>query len=205
MGVTKGEDNETMTVAAQASGPDKPHWMSKFIWDYNPETETYTAYQAGDTSFTLQPGKAYWVRTRVEDVKLIVPHAAPPGVPTETTTQAKGIPMTSTKADRLGIPNPPAPPATYSVGGFSILASPNPLTSNDQVTFIAAGSNLQSFQVNVFNASGKQLHASPRQTDHTYTWEPQQSLTNGLYIYQVTARKTTGETVSEVGKLLVLR
>jgi len=206
IGVTK-EGEDIMTVAAQSSGPSSPHWMSKFIYDYDTKAGEYTAYEAGNSSFTMKKGKAYWVRARVEDVKLIVPHAAPPPVPaiTQSTPKENGIPMNSQKADRLNIPTPPAPPATYSVGEFSVLASPNPITNSNQVTFIASGSNLQSFQVNVFNASGKQLHTSPRQTDHTYTWEPQPNMTNGLYIYQVTARKSTGGTVSEIGKLLVLK
>lgn len=206
IGVTK-EGEDTMTVAAQSSGPSSPHWMSKFIWNYDTETKEYTAYEAGNSSFNLEPGKAYWVRTREENVKIVIPHAAPPPVPsgTNNTHQTNGIPMTSTKADRLGIPNPPAPPATLSVGEFTVNAVPNPLTSNDQVTFIAAGSNLESFQVNIYDSSGKQVLASRTQNDHTYTWKPQTNLTNGLYIYQVTAQKTTGGTIAEVGKLLVLK
>ena len=182
--------------------------MSRFVWAYGTEAETYTAYDASNsTDFNLKPGKAYWVRTYEEDVKLVVPHATPPPAPAETKVkQPQGVPMNSTRAEKLDIPTPPSPPETYSVGQFDIQVTPNPVTTNKPVTFIAAGSDVQSFKVTVFNASGKLIHASTRQSDHTYTWKPERNLTNGLYLYQVTAkRRKDAAPLTETGKLLVLR
>ena len=205
LGVKQGEDSETMTVAEQSAGPSSPHWMSRFIYNWDPQEETYTVYEAGNSSFQLEPGKAYWIRTYEEGVKLVVPHAAPPPVPTETVTQPEGIPMNSQKADQLDLPTPPSPPRAYSVGEFGIQATPNPVTDNNQVTFIAAGSEVQTFEVTVYDSSGKQMHASGTNTGHTYTWNPKADLSNGLYLYQVLARTEDGGTLTETGKLLVLQ
>lgn len=204
IGVKQG-NSRTMTVAKQAGGPSAPHWMSRFLWEYDPETEnTYTAYDASTSGYTMEQGDGYWVRTREENVTLVIPYDSPNST-TSKVSRVKGIPMNSEKAEKLNIPNPPAPPITYAVEEFSIQATPNPVTNNDRVTFIAAGSDVQSFQVKVYGSSGKQIHASPRQSDHTYTWKPQTSLSNGLYLYQVTAQKNSGQTMTETGKLLVLQ
>ena len=205
IGVKQGEDSDTKTVVAQAAGPSAPHWMSRFIWDYDSGAESYTAYDARNSSFQLGPGAAYWVKTYEPNVKLVIPHAAPPPVPTETSTQPRGIPMGTQQAKELDLPQPPAPPTSLSIGGFKVWATPNPLTRSDQITFFAAGSQVQSFEVTVYDSSGKRIHASGTNNEHTYIWKPESELSNGLYLYRVTARKDEDKVVTETGKLLVLQ
>ena len=113
--------------------------------------------------------------------------------------------MGTQQAKELDLPQPPAPPTSLSIGGFKVWATPNPLTRSDQITFFAAGSQVQSFEVTVYDSSGKRIHASGTNNEHTYIWKPESELSNGLYLYRVTARKDEDKVVTETGKLLVLQ
>ena len=199
--VKQGSGGEKMTIEEQAAGPSSPHWMSRFIWDYSTDTGNYTAYDASaDTGFALKPGKAYWVKTYEKNVELIIPGTAPPSVPGAAAGQAEGISMNSQAAEKLGLPQPPAPPASPQIGQAEVQVT----TQSNQVTFEVLNTAVETMNVQVFGVSGKKLHASGTRATETYTWNPEGKLANGVYLYMVTANTTLGEGLTETGKLLVL-
>ena len=203
LGVTK-KGGETLTVERQAAGPSAPHWLSRFIYSWNRKEETYVAYDARDSSFKLEPGQAYWVRTYEEGVKLVVPHAAPPPVPSSLSGAPKGVTLSSEKARELDLPEPPYPPTPLSTGKFSIRALPNPLSGRGTITFITGGSDVNNFEVSVYNAEGRKIHNSGTIEGRTYEWNPVHPLSNGVYLYSVIAKIGSGRSISRTGKLLVL-
>ena len=127
----EGPDGEVMTVPEQADGPSAPHWMSKFIWEYDPGEEAYKAYEADLQQTVLSPQKGFWVRAYEEDLTLIIPSVYSSSY--STTDQAKGIPASDLGQD---IETPPAPPPVPSADGGGLLtvkASLNP--AQDHVIF----------------------------------------------------------------------
>lgn len=57
IGVKHG-DSQTTKVAEQADGPEAPHWMSRFLWEYSPALgSTYTAYDASKSNYTMDEWK----------------------------------------------------------------------------------------------------------------------------------------------------
>ncbi len=203
LGVNAG-NKDTRTIGEQASGPSAPHWLSRFIWEWDRQEEEYIAHDARNSDFTLTPGKAYWVRTRKENVNLVVPFSSPPPTPSEAASRSDGISMNSNRAERLDIPSPPAPPTAYSVGEFNVNATPNPISGQEQVTFLAKGSSVNAFQIKVYGPAGNLIHESDRIRGHTYTWKPKSIPSNGIFLYSVSVSGDDGEKFTETGKLLVL-
>jgi len=113
--------------------------------------------------------------------------------------------MGTQRARKLDIPNPPAPPVSLTIGEFSVQATPNPVSGEGEVNFVIAGEGISNFAVDVYTSSGKQIHSSGSQSSNSYTWNPESELSNGLYLYRATATKTDGETLTQTGKLLVLK
>lgn len=212
IGVRQG-DSQTMTIGEQADGPSAPHWISRFLWEYDSETEsTYTAYDASTSSYTMKKWKGYWVRTREDNVTLVIPYDSSNST-TSKDTQAEGIPMNSEKAKKLNIPAPPSPPNQDAESNelLPVQAAPNPVTG-DQLTFSIPETepNVKKVKLEVFSTSGEQMYQSSYLDSRTITWDLTTSdgnkLANGIYLYQIQAKGVAGETrTSAVKKLLVLQ
>ena len=202
----EGPDGEVMTVPEQADGPSAPHWMSKFIWEYDPGEEAYKAYEADLQQTVLSPQKGFWVRAYEEDLTLIIPSVYSSSY--STTDQAKGIPASDLGQD---IETPPAPPPVPSADGGGLLtvkASLNP--AQDHVIFEALQAVINKIKVSLFDASGVSIYESPLQDGSKLTWNLTDSegdrVPNGIYLYQLEAKGESGQTLtSPFKKLLILR
>ena len=90
----------------------------------------------------------------------------------------------------------------------SFSATPNPISSKQQVTFSAQGSRVNQVKVEVFNTVGAQVYNSNFQSGSTVTWNlvsnSGEKLANGLYFFSLTV-KVDGEVQnSGVRRLLVI-
>ena len=109
--------------------------------------------------------------------------------------------------DGPGVVNP-GPPGDKGPKVKSFSASPNPIKSNQQVTFRAWGSQVDQVRVKVFNTVGAQVYDSNFQNGSTVSWNlvgnSGEKLSNGLYLFSVSA-KIGGEIQnSGVRRLLVI-
>jgi len=89
-------------------------------------------------------------------------------------------------------------------------AYPNPVSTNDTVTFRVRGKNIASTKLEVFTASGKRMYTTNYTQGTTHTWnlttDEGKPVTNGVYLYQLKAKGEGGQTTtSQFRKLLVLR
>jgi len=204
VGVKQGQDGETLTVARQAAGPASPHWMSRFLWGYDPGVGGYRTYDAQKSSFNLKKGQAYWVKTYEPGVRLVIPYAAPPPVPSAVSHRPKGISMGSDRARQLDLPEPPAPPTGPADKKLSVSVAPNPLTDSGKVTFMAASKSIRTFRVKVYRPTGELLFSSGKNEDRSCIWRPKEELSNGLYLFRVKVKNMSGRMVKKTGKLLVV-
>ena len=203
----QGTNSETFTVTEQSSGPSSPHWLSRFIWDWEPVGEEYYAYDAEVDRKILAPGEAFWVRTYRDDVKLIIPYESPPvSSDYDLSSNSKGIPMNSSRAENMDLPKPPVPPAVTRDSEFTVSVSPNPVSDNAAVNFLVTGDSIENFTVDLFTTSGKRVDSSRQVIGRSYTWKPEPNLPNGIYLYRVTAkRRKDAAPLTRTGKLLVLK
>lgn len=207
IGVKQGSDGETMTVDEQAGEPGDPHWLSKFIWKWDNSTGEYLAYEAGADQFTLEPGTGYWVRSRVDDLKLVVPFEEP--VPSSNIIEAEGTPF-SELSNEEAISPPPKPPSGLESPGsslFAVQAGPNPAKSG-RVTFSASGVGIRRVKVMLYDLSGQEIFSSPFKTGNEITWNLRDQagrlIANGVYLYKMKVEGISGVETSEVKKLLVV-
>ena len=112
------------------------------------------------------------------------------------------LPASATSSTQLG---PQSGPAIASTTAY-----PNPVSTKDTVTFKVEGKDIASTKLEVFAASGKQVYTTDYTQGTTTTWKlttnEGQPVPNGVYLYQVKAKGTEGQTTtSQFEKLIVLR
>jgi len=207
VGVKQGKDGEPLSVYAQADGPDAPHWMSRFLWEWDSDQNEYVAYDPKSQKKEMSPGEGFWIKTYEENIRLMIPFT--PSSPGPPGGEAKGTPLSELSED---VETPPAPPPVPSADGQDLLAvkaSPNPAQTN-QVTFQALMAGVDGVKVSLYDASGAIIYESQLKEGTNVTWNLTDSdggqVPNGIYLYQLEARGESGQTLaSPFKKLLVLR
>jgi len=92
-----------------------------------------------------------------------------------------------------------------------IAAYPNPAGQSDKVSFsVGKQRNIEALKLDVFTTSGRVIHSTGYQQGTTITWdlttENEETLANGIYLYQLQAKATSGRMLtSRIKRLLVIK
>ena len=180
--------------------------VQTFRTDYNSKTHdspykevAYYDSDSGTNVGMLKAGTAYWIRidTAVSadlPLKMAMPYepGSTPG------SSAMAAATSAAKVVPADAPQPPAPPMNEQASGE--LKATAAVTS-EGVTFEVSGADVSSMNVQVFTTGGQEIFSESANAN-SLAWDA--DVSNGLYLYGVTAEVNGEATPLGIQKLLIL-
>jgi hypothetical protein len=193
-----GTNTKTFAEAIDAN------WINPWAFWYDPATEEY---QLADMGSALDPWKAYWIQTYVDNLEMILP-LDEPYIPAGPGTSALSI-----KAVPEGLTPPPPPNAPMvSAQMLEFGNYPNPIKDVHTTTFEVKGalaSLVEAIKVGIFDQAGRLVYESGQIAGASVDWHTDNDygeyLANGVYLYKMYALVSGRWIVSDVRKLAILR
>ena len=196
---TYGGETKVYTDAVTAG------WISSYVFWYN---ETEGTYEVADSASGIDPWMAYWMRTYVDNLVMILP-----------LDQAYASVMLGTEAT-IGLmslskvlSSPPPPPSVLAapVGRLRFANTPNPIRDVHTTTFVVKGlfpSMVQAIKVEIYDQAGQLVYASGEVPGTSLEWhtdsEHGELLSNGVYLYRMYASVNVQWVVSDINKLAIM-
>ena len=201
-----------------------------FAWSNEEKEYLYYTPKRG----SLIPGRAYWVKTKVADVRLIVPYGAPPPAPNgdqpvsslSVALKAGGEPSSELE----GVSPPPAPPGfaekqdkgrgkrdnTFSDAVARARPNPAYLSGGGEVefSFVKKGEPAEQIRglteliLYIRNAEGKLIYKNSSRGGDGLSWPLRDregsKVANGIYFFNLVAERGQGKVLSSSARKLLV-